>query len=321
LPGVSVSSDDEDLVKAGLIDSMGWVGILSAIEESTGIPNFGGVWPEGGPQSIRSLVQEVREGINRMPEESARGRLSLVSGSNLEVAIAGWGHLLGSLKVDAATIEQECGVAAGTIRDRAGIESVRRAGSGEDEITLAQQAAQSALDTAKADPEAVDLLVATSATWLRFPSLAASLHTRLLLPESCAALDVGGACAGVVYALMAAKSLLCTGSRHIALVVASEVNSRRLAHSQAPGEFRGLFGDAACALVLTRSPGGDGGINRLGDFVCGCSGTFASALELSLGERGQIDVQFKGEQLAGAALGTLERVLSDLEIAVGKPRS
>ena len=56
LPGASLSSDDEDFVKAGLIDSMGWVGILSAIEESTGIPNFGGVWPEGGPQSIRSLV-------------------------------------------------------------------------------------------------------------------------------------------------------------------------------------------------------------------------------------------------------------------------
>src|SRR5207244_12080365 len=122
----------------------------------------------------------------------------------------------------------------------AGIESVRRASIGEDEISLAQQAAQSALDTANADPEAVDLLVATSATWLRFPSLAASLHTRLLLPESCAALDVGGACAGVVHALMAAKSLLCTASRQVALVVASEVNSRRLAHSPVPGEFRGL---------------------------------------------------------------------------------
>ncbi|PYV21949.1 MAG: hypothetical protein DMG27_19435 [Acidobacteria bacterium] len=137
-----------------------------------------------------------------------------------------------------------------------------------------------------------------------------------------APLDVGGACGGVVYALMAAKSLLCTASRHVALVVASEVNSRRLARSQAPGEFRGLFGDAACALVLTRSAGADGGsINRLGDFVCGCSGTFASALEMSLGERGQLDVQFKGEQLASAAIGTLDRVLGDLEIAVGKPRS
>jgi len=121
---------------------------------------------------------------------------------------------------------------------------------------------------------------------------------------------------------MVAKSLLCTASRNVALVVASEVNSRRLAHSQATGEFRGLFGDAACAFVLTRSAGGDGGsINRLGDFVCGCSGTFASALEMSLGERGQLDVQFKGEQLASAAIGTLDRVLGDLEIAVGKPRS
>ena len=42
---------------------------------------------------------------------------------------------------------------------------------------------------------------------------------------------------------------------------------------------------------------------------------------MSLGERGQLDVQFKGEQLASAAIGTLDRVLGDLEIAVGKPRS
>ena len=66
LPGVSVSSDDEDLVKAGLIDSMGWVGILSAIEESTGIPNFGGVWPKDRPQSIQALAQAVVEEAGSM---------------------------------------------------------------------------------------------------------------------------------------------------------------------------------------------------------------------------------------------------------------
>src|SRR2546426_6426788 len=226
LPGASLSSDDEDFVKAGLIDSMGWVGILSAIEESTGIPNFGGVWPKDRPQSIQALAQAVVEEAGRAAEQ----RLvedSVIPAGRPDVTIAGWGHVLGSVKVDAATIEQECGVAPGTIRNRAGIESVRRAGSGEDEITLAQQAAESALETAKVGPEAVDLLVATSATWLRFPSLAASLHTRLLLPESCAALDVGGACAGVVHALMTAKSLLETEQGRVALVVASEVNRDR----------------------------------------------------------------------------------------------
>src|SRR5437667_1054129 len=49
LPRASAPSDKEDLVKSGLIDSMGWVGILSAIEEATGIRNFGNTWPKYRP--------------------------------------------------------------------------------------------------------------------------------------------------------------------------------------------------------------------------------------------------------------------------------
>ncbi len=68
LPRASAPSDKEDLVKSGLIDSMGWVGILSAIEEATGIRNFGNPWPKDRPQSVQALAQAVLEDAGRAAE-------------------------------------------------------------------------------------------------------------------------------------------------------------------------------------------------------------------------------------------------------------
>ena len=84
-------------------------------------------------------------------------------------------------------------------------------------------------------------------------------------------LDVGGACVGFVNALQTASLILSTGGHRAALLVASEVHSRVLASLGAPGEFRGLFSDGACALVLTPARE-DGETPRVGSFTFGCSG-------------------------------------------------
>jgi 3-oxoacyl-[acyl-carrier-protein] synthase-3 len=199
---------------------------------------------------------------------------------------------------------------------------VCRAADTEDELALAQSASEIALEMADVFIDDIDLLVATSTTFLGYPSFAASLHSRLLLRETSGALDVGGACAGLIYSLSVAKSLLSTSSQAVALVLASEVHSRRLCAPDVPGEFRGLFGDGACALVLTK--GGDAertGILRLRDFVSGCSGTFASSLGVKLTEEGSLGVEFKGEQLAHAALTQLDRIIEALEKLSSKPRT
>ena len=319
-PKVAIPPDEEDLVKSGAVDSMGWVGILSAIEDSTGIRNFGSSWPEGHPQSILALVLAVRESVHSPRPKTTKEHSEATTRGNLAVSLLGWGHALGSLQVEAAAVERECGLPAGTIRERAGIETVRRAAPDEDETILAQRAAELALEVADVVPEAVDFAVATSATFLHLPSLAATLHTRLLLRESCAALDVGGACVGLLHALATAKAFLAM-RRGVALVVASEVHSRRL--SQVPGEFRGLFGDGACAFVLASSETGAGSGQgfAVGDFVFGCAGTFASSLRLALGEAGGVEVQFQGEQLGSAAVNQLGRIVDDLEIQSGEARS
>jgi 3-oxoacyl-[acyl-carrier-protein] synthase III len=322
-PGTQTPGDEEDLVKAGLIDSMGWVAILSAIEEAAGIRDFGSVWPEGRPQSIHALVEACREGVTGSIEATLELEESHGSRSGgATTSLLGWGFALGSLRVATEEVERQCGVAPGTLRDGAGIESVCRADNTENELALGGKAAEAAFNVANVAPEAVDFVVATSATFLAFPSLSASLHSLLLLRESCGAIDVGGACVGLIQALATAKALLANSRSGVALVVASEVHSRRISCPKVPGEFGGLFGDGACAFVVG-CPGSrnNGGVATVGEFVWGCSGTLASALRLSLADAGEIEVRFKGEQLASAAVSTLERTLNQLERLSGRSRS
>lgn len=321
-PGAPLPDDEVDLVKGGHIDSMGWVGILTAIEEATGIKSFGNPWPDDRPQSIRALVAAMLGAASIRAKDAPKETSSATGETGSAVSLVGWGHTFGSLYVGASTIEGECGLPPGTIQERAGIESVCRADSQENELLLGQKAAERALGAVEIEPEKVGVLVVTSATFLGFPSLAASLHSRLLLPESCLALDVGGACVGVIYALTTAKAMLSTSRSGVALVVASEVNSRRLTSPHVPGEFRGLFGDGACAFVLARTNSeSDGETLRLGDFVSGCSGAFASALQVKVGESGGVEIEFEGEQLAQAAVSQLDRIVTALEALSGQARS
>ena len=319
--GASLPRDEEDLVKTGAVDSMGWVGILSGIEEATGIRNFGAAWPEGLPQSIRALIETFRDA--RLQSQSpGRAQESQDRGSlDRSVSLTGWGFALGSKIVTAASVDQECGLPGGTMMDRAGIESVARATEGENEIALGTKAAELALEQAGLGPEAIDVLLGTSATSIGFPSFAALLHNRLLLRESCAAVDIGGACVAVIHALATAQRLLDTARRRTALVIASEVNSPMLARPGVPGEFRGLFGDGACAFVLQGGEDHSAKGFRLGDFASGCSGAFSSSLGLTLRDHGELDVVFKGKQLASAAVTTLNQVVGNLEDLSGKRRS
>lgn len=322
LPPGALAGDDDDLVKTGLLDSMGWVDVLISIESATGLRDFGGAWPESTAKSIRGLADMIREAHRKLPEEITGGPPAAEAPDGPEVVIRGWGYALGSVTVDADQIEHELHLPPHKIRDGAGIRSLRFAASTEDELILGQRAADIALEMAEVAVEKIDLLVTTSTTFLALPSFAASLHSRLLLGESSGALDVGGACAGLIYSLAVAKGLLRTAPQGVALVVASEVHSRRLEASDAQGEFRGLFGDGACAFVLT--PAADTNPEnslRLGEFVWGCTGAYASSLNVNVSEDAEMTIQFKGEQLAHAAVTQMDRILEVLENKSGRPRA
>jgi 3-oxoacyl-[acyl-carrier-protein] synthase III len=137
------------------------------------------------------------------------------------------------------------------IVERTGIRARHFADEGVTSSDLALEAARRALAAADCDAASIDLIiVATSTPDMVFPSTACLLQHKLGV-HGCAAFDVQAVCAGFVYALTVADSLIRTGAASKALVIGAEVFSRIL-------DFKDrttcvLFGDGAGAVVLEAS--------------------------------------------------------------------
>lgn len=143
------------------------------------------------------------------------------------------------------------------IADRTGIRARHFAAEDVASSDLALEASRRAIEAAKIEPAAIDLIiVATSTPDFIFPSTAALLQDKLGIRNGGAAFDVQAVCSGFVYGLAAAEKFIRSGSCRCALVVGAEVFSRILDWND-----RGtcvLFGDGAGAAILTASdlPGG-----------------------------------------------------------------
>jgi 3-oxoacyl-[acyl-carrier-protein] synthase-3 len=314
-------ADDVDWITSGLLDSMGHVDVLLCIEKAAGLTDFFSRVESAPPTTTEKVFAALQDAVKQETPshqlQAKRSQDSLAAAAE----IVGWGFMVGPQRVDAASVEREFGLPPGTIRERAGIESVARAGANHSELSLATAAANAALKRATMDVGDLDWLLTTSETFMEFPSLGSLLHSRLLLRDSCAVLDVGGACVGLLNALAIAQSLLTSDvARHI-LVVTSDVHSQFLQPGCVAGEFGGLFGDGASAFVLCRpKEGSEASRYRLGEFQFGCAGTFSSALAIRPNPDGTILLKFDGEALARAAVNRLEKIISDLEVQSGHRR-
>lgn len=142
------------------------------------------------------------------------------------------------------------------ITTRTGIKERRLAAKEESTSVLAYNAALEALKNAKIKPEDVELIiVATITPDMPFPATACFLQD-MLGAKNATAFDVSAACAGFVYALVAAKQFLLNGKYKNALVIGAEKLS-----AVTDWQDRNtcvLFGDGAGAAVL--APVEDGGI-------------------------------------------------------------
>jgi 3-oxoacyl-[acyl-carrier-protein] synthase III len=168
----------------------------------------------------------------------------------------------------------------------------------------------------------LDWVIATSETHHNYPSLAAQLHSRLLVRENCGALDVGGGCLGVLNALSVAQSLIGSGRAQNVAVVTADVHSRTLTPGRVAGEFGGLFGDGASAFLLIAADGaGSNSTYRLGEFLFGCAGQYAAAIQVADDKEGGLAVQFDGEALSRAAITRMEKVITAVEQRSGIPRA
>src|SRR2546427_13231660 len=135
--------------------------------------------------------------------------MSLAQATNILVSSSA--ASMGSRAIPSEEVDRAFGMPIGKLRGRAGIESLAYAAEGENELALGARAAQEALRVAYCAPQQLDWIIATSETHHDYPSLAAQLHSRLLVREDCGALDVGGACLGLLNAFAVAQSLLAAG--------------------------------------------------------------------------------------------------------------
>ena len=233
-------------------------------------------------------------------------------------SIVSSGFLAGSRVVDSEEVDRAFGMVVGKLRNRAGIESLAYAAEDENELTMGAKAAEAALRAASCGTQELDWVIATSETHHDYPALGAQLHSRLLARENCGALDVGGGCLGLLNALAVAQSLIGSGAARTVAVITADVHSRVLTPQRVAGEFGGLFGDGASAFLL-RSEGESsaGPIYRLGDFLFGCAGQYAAAIQVAARIGGGLDVQFDGEALSRAAITRLEKIIAAVELRSG----
>ena len=103
------------------------------------------------------------------------------------------------------------------------------------------------------------------------PATACILHQRLDLKASCLALDIPSGCTGFVNGLLVAKSLISQDNINNVLLLTAEIPTRVIDNEDL--YLRALFGDGACATLITSSSK-----EKIGNFVFGTDGSGAEFL-------------------------------------------
>ena len=166
----------------------------------------------------------------------------------IRAAVTGVGHYLPERVVPNAEFEATLDTSDEWIRERTGIERRHFAAAGEATSEMAARAARVALERAGRTPQDVDaVIVATSTPDLTFPS-AATMVQRSLGMTNGFAFDIQAVCAGFVYALATATSLVLTGQARRVLVIGAETFSKILDFTDRATCV--LFGDGAGAVLL-----------------------------------------------------------------------
>lgn len=144
------------------------------------------------------------------------------------------------------------------IRQRTGIVERRICAEDETASTLATRAATEALARAEFDAMDLDMLICGTVTGdMPFPSTACLVQENIGAKRA-GAFDVGAACAGFIYSLATAASLIENGQVQRALVIGVDVLSKFTDWTDRSTCV--LFGDGAGAVVIESGEGTDRGV-------------------------------------------------------------
>jgi 3-oxoacyl-[acyl-carrier-protein] synthase III len=171
--------------------------------------------------------------------------------------IVGLGHYAPERRVASVEIERRLGLEPGWIERRTGIVERRYAAEGEALTDIAVKAGEMALQQSAIDRSRIALtLLATSTPDHLLPPSAPLLAHRLGLAGS-GAIDMAGACAGFLYALVLADAFVRVHDAPV-LVVAANILSRRINPAERASCV--LFSDAAGAVLLAPSENPGSGV-------------------------------------------------------------
>lgn len=163
------------------------------------------------------------------------------------------------------------------IVSRTGMKERRLAKENEFTSDMGYAAALKALETARVNPEEIDLILfATLTPDYLFPSTACLIQSRLKAVNA-GALDIQAACTGYIYGLSIAQAYIESGRYEKILVVASEKLSSIVDYTDRTTCV--LFGDGAAACVVSRT--GPGLLVR--DVCIGADGDLSELLILPAG--------------------------------------
>ena len=134
---------------------------------------------------------------------------------------------------------------------RSGIRERRIATADETVATMGFEAAKNAIEAAQINPQDIELIiVATTSHSHAYPSAACQVQGLLNIDDAIS-FDLAAACTGFVYALSVADQFIRAGKVKKALVIGSDLNSRKLDETDRSTVV--LFGDGAGAVILESS--------------------------------------------------------------------
>ena len=134
---------------------------------------------------------------------------------------------------------------------RSGIRERRIAAEDETVVTMGFEAAKNAIEAAQINPQDIELIiVATTSNSHAYPSAACQVQGLLNIDDAIS-FDLAAACTGFVYALSVADQFIRAGKVKKALVIGSDLNSRKLDETDRSTVV--LFGDGAGAVILETS--------------------------------------------------------------------
>lgn len=200
--------------------------------------------------------------------------------------ITGWGRHLPVRIVTNDELSMSLETSDEWIRTRTGIRERRIASDEESTASLAVGAARDALHVAHLAPADVDLVIVCTMTPDHggMPSVASTVQNALGATRA-GAFDVNAACAGFVYGLGVADSLVAAGTHRNVVLVGAETLSRVLDWSDRSTCV--LFGDGAGAVVIQRADSRDNrtpaNSSALLSLVTGADGARGDALMIPAG--------------------------------------